>query len=100
MTSDKTEETLDLAFANQIINLANDYRADGMPVDEIAVGLRHAAANFSAFAYFQSENKDIDPNTMADEFVNLLAHYLERHQPPKQPAQGLYQLVEQAKNET
>ncbi len=99
MTSENTQETLGVQIANQIINIANTRLEDGLPADEIASGLRHAAANFSAFSYFRSENKDMDPNAMVDEFVNLLTHYLERHQPTEQPATGLHQLVEQAKNE-
>jgi len=86
-------------IANQIINIANARREDGLPVDEIAAGLRHAAANYSAFAYFSSENQDFDPNAIADEFVKLLTNYLELHQPTNQPTHGLYQLIEQAKNE-
>jgi hypothetical protein len=99
MTSDNTQETLNVQIANQIINIANARHEDGLPVDEIAAGLRHAAANFSAFAFFRANNQDLDPNVIADEFVNQLHHYLELHQPTKQPAHGLYQLIEQAKNE-
>jgi len=99
MTPDDTNETLGVQIANQIINIANTRLEDGLPADEIAIGLRHAAANFSAFAYFRSENRDIDPNAIVDEFINQLTHYLDRHQPAEQPAQGLHQLVEQAKNE-
>ena len=99
MSSDNTQETLSVQVANQIINIANDRHEGGFSVDEIAAGLRHAAANFSAFAYFRSENKGLDPNAIADEFVNLLTQYLERHQPTEQPAHGLFQLIEQVKNE-
>ena len=97
--ADNTQETLSVQIANQIINIANDRHKDGSSVDEIAAGLRHAAANFSAFAYFRSEKKGLYSNAIADEFVNLLTQYLERHRPTEQPAQGLYQLIEQAKNE-
>ena len=89
MTTDNTQETLSVQIANQIINIANARHKDGLPVDDIAAGLRHAAANFSAFAYFRSKNQDLDPNAIADEFVNQLHHYLERHQPTEQPAHGL-----------
>jgi hypothetical protein len=99
MTSDNTQETLSVQIANQIINIANARHEDGLPVDEIADGLRHAAANFSAFAFFRINNQDLDPNAIADEFVNQLHHYLELHQPTKQPTHGLYQLIEQVKNE-
>jgi hypothetical protein len=99
MTTDNSQETLGVQVANQIINIANKRLEEGLPADDIAAGLRHAAANFSAFSFFRSENKDLDPNAMVDEFVTFLTHYLERHQPVEQPAQGLHQLVEQAKNE-
>ena len=99
MTSDITQESLSVQIANQIIEIANSRCGDGSPADEVAAGLRHAAANFSAFAYFRSENRDFDANAITDEFVNFLTRYLELHQPAEQPAQGLYQLIEQAKNE-
>ena len=99
MTSDNTQETLSVQIANQIINIANDRHEDGLPVDEIAAGLRHAAANYSAFAYFQSENKALDPNAIANEFIEFLTHYLDLHKPEEKPRHGLYDLIEQAKNE-
>jgi hypothetical protein len=99
MTSDDTPESLSVQVANQIINIANARQEDGLPVDDIAAGLRHAAANFSAFAYFQSENKDFDPNAIANEFVDFLTHYLDLHKPEEKPRHGLYDLIEQAKNE-
>jgi len=97
-----SSETLSIQIANQIINIANTRREDGLPADEIASGLRHAAANFSAFAYYQSENKDHDPNAIVDEFVNVFSHYLDLHKPKEPQANsnlGLHNLVEQVKNE-
>ena len=99
MSENNTEESLGVQIANQVINIANTRLEEGLPADDIAAGMRHAAANFSAFAFFRTENKAIDPNAIVDEFVNLLEHYLDKHQPAEQPAQGLHQLVEQAKNE-
>jgi hypothetical protein len=99
MTSDNTQESLGVQIANQIISIANARLEDGLPADEIAAGLRHAAANFSAFAYFRSEHQDLDSSAIVDEFASRLNYYLERHQTTEQPAQGLYQLVERAKHE-
>ena len=99
MTSDNTQEPLGVQIANQIINFANARLEDGLPADEIAAELRHAAANFSAFAYVRSEIQDLDSSAIVDEFASQLNYYLEQHQPTEQPAQGLYQLVEQAKHE-
>lgn len=99
MSTEDTSETLGVQIANQIINIANSRLEDGLPSDDIAAGLRHAAANFSAFAFFRSSNEALDPNAIVDEFVGYFTHYLERHQPDEQPARGLHALVEQAKNE-
>ena len=54
----------------------------GVLPDEIAAGLRHAAANFSAFAYFRTEKKELDPNKIVDEFISLFTHYLDKHNEP------------------
>lgn len=86
-------------IANQIIDMANTSLAGGATAEEIASGLRHAAANFSAFAFFRSEKVPRDPNTTVEEFVKFFEHYLDVHQPKTEPAQGLKQLIEQAKGE-
>jgi hypothetical protein len=99
MTSDSPQETLSVQIANQIINIANSRHEDGLPVGEIAAGLRHAAANFSAFAYFRAEKETTNPDAIANEFVDLFVNYLELHQPKEQSTPGLYKLIDQAKNE-
>jgi len=99
MSEDSDKQTLSIQIANQIINIANTRLEEGLTADEIASGLRHAAANFSAFSYFKSDKKDLDPNGIVDEFVNVLTHYLDRHDPKEPPASGLQKLIEQAKNE-
>ena len=68
-------------------------------MEEIASGLRHAAANFSAFTYYKQQNDEKNPEVIVDEFISFLNHYLERHGSQKKPAEGLGQLIEQAKNE-
>ena len=99
MSEASDQETLAIQIANQIINIANNRLEEGLTADDIASGLRHAAANFSAFSYFKSDKKDLDPNTIVDEFVNVFTHYLDRHNPKDPPASGLQELIEQAKNE-
>lgn len=91
------EETLSVQIANQIINVANARLADGVPPAEIAQGLRHAAANFSAFA--AGHEPDADPDKIFEEFAQLLAYYLGRHAEGKAPASGLHQLVAKVKDE-
>ncbi len=88
-----------MAIANQIIDFANTAMAGGASAEEVASGIRHAAGNFSAFAFFRSEQRPRDPNDTVEEFVKFFEHYLNVHQPQSEPAQGLKQLIEQAKGE-
>ena len=99
MSEENDQQTLSVQIANQIVNMANDRLNDGIEADDISAGLRHAAANFSAFAYFRTQNKKLDPNAIVDEFISLFTHYLDRHNDQEKPAQGLQDLIEQAKNE-
>ena len=96
------DDTLSLQIANQIINVANARMQDGVQPDEVAAGLRHAAANFSAFVYAsqQGGGGGTDPGLVVEEFARLLEYYLGRHQPKKKPGEGLKQLIEQVKRET
>ena len=93
-------KTLSIQLANQIINVANSHLEEGMRVDAIAAGLRHAAANFSAFAH-HTEGGDEDKLTpIVEDFLQMFEYYLERHAPKQsQPGGGLSDLIEQAKKE-
>ncbi len=95
--SDPNDETLSVQIANQIINVANSRLQDGVPPDEVAAGLRHAAANFSAFV--SQRHPDADPALLAGEFAQLLEFYIGRHKPGDNPAGGLKNLIEQAKSD-
>ncbi len=102
MTDQPEDDTFSMQIANQIINLANARLQEGAPGDEVALGLRHAAANFSAFAeHHRQDGGDI--GRIAGEFANFLEYYLERHgangQPKEAPAAGLQQLIKQVKDE-
>ncbi len=95
---DHQDDTLSLQIANQIINVANARLQDGASPEEVVQGLRHAAANFSAFVVSRRHDKDADPGQVVEEFARLLEFYLDRHKPDS-PAGGLGKLIEQAKNE-
>lgn len=99
MTSNTPQQTPDVQIANQIIDLANTRLQNGDDAEDIAAGLRHAAANFSAFAFFRSPITPKDPNDTVDAFASYFEHYLNVHQPATQPGQSLTDLVEQAKGE-
>ncbi|MCH8237562.1 MAG: DUF3144 domain-containing protein [Proteobacteria bacterium] len=98
------DDTLSLQIANQIINVANARIQDGAQPGEVAAGLRHAAANFSAFVNASQQDgggsDGADPGLVVEEFARLLEYYLGRHQPKTEPGEGLKQLIEQVKRET
>ena len=101
MASEPPNETPSIQIANQIINIANTRIKDGMLPDDVAQGLRHAAANFSAFVEYRKGGGD--PEAIFEEFAQLLKYYLSRHDLPEQqtasPAGGLNELVKQVKEE-
>ncbi len=110
MADQPEDDTFSMQIANQIINIANTRMQEGAPGDEVALGLRHAAANFSAFAEHhrnsgRQDGGDGDNNLgrIVEEFANFLEYYLGRHgtnsQPEDAPAAGLAQLVKQVKDE-
>jgi hypothetical protein len=99
MTSDDIPETEQVSLSNHIINLANSAMEDGHGVEEIAESLRHAAANFSAFAFFRTDQSPKDPNHTVESFISLFEHYLDTHRPEDTSGHGLMQTIAQAKNE-
>ncbi len=101
---DPTEDlkTLSIQLANQIINIANKQLEDGIPVEAIATGIRHAAANFSAFAHHGSEGGDKGIQNIVEDFLQMFEYYLERHAPTQTTSKtesSLTALIDQAKNE-
>ena len=114
MADQPEDDTFSIQLANQIINIANSRMQEGAPVDEVALGLRHAAANFSAFTEHRrqdSGNGDYNLGRIVEEFAGFLEYYLGRHGANGQPedgpdgeddggpAAGLKQLVKQVKDE-
>lgn len=99
MTSDDQQPPYSMKFANDIINLANSSLEQGHTPDELAEGMRHAAANFSAYTFFRSEDLPKDPNHTVENFVKFFEYYLDVHNPKEDPGQGLAQTVAQAKDE-
>ncbi|NQU62294.1 MAG: DUF3144 domain-containing protein [Rhodospirillales bacterium] len=96
--NDENDETLAVQIANQIINVANARMQEGAQPDEVATGLRHAAANFSAFVFQRGLGGPDDAGHLLEEFGSLLEYYLGRHAEGEQPT-GLGALIEQAKND-
>ncbi len=99
MNDNETAKTLSVQIANEVVSLANTKLESGLSSADIAAGLRHAAANFSAFALYQQTSDLDDAKECVEEFVRYFEYYLDRHQPADKPQGGLYQLIEEAKNE-
>ena len=65
-------------------------------------GMRHAAANFSAFVAYHMDPEAISDGRLLEEFQHMLEYYAQVHGGPPQEQQtptGLHQLVNQVKDE-
>ena len=98
MADEPKDDTLSVQIANQVINVANARLGDGVGADDIAAGLRHAAANFSAYA-LNARRDPPDPAVAVEEFMRFFDYYLERHKTQKAPTAGLQQLIDRVKGE-
>ena len=96
---DHDADTLSVQIANQIINVANKRMEEGMRPDVIAAGLRHAAANFSAFVACHTEPEMITDGHLTEEFHHMLDYYGQVHGGQGPQATGLHNLVNQVKDE-
>ena len=98
--SEEDRHTLSIQIANQVINIANTRLEEGLDPVDISAGIRHAAANFSAFAVANSDKpEDVDPTFFAEEFLQMYAYYLEKHSETVKPKSGLEALISQVKDE-
>ena len=89
-----------LRMANELIKTANDKLETGMHPLDIASAIRHAAANFTAFAYAQGTGDALDTASVMEEFRQWLDNYDKLHRENKaRPLTDLERLVEQVKNE-
>ncbi|NQV43763.1 MAG: DUF3144 domain-containing protein [Rhodospirillales bacterium] len=94
-----SEKELGVHMANEIIVLANDKLETGLHPLAIADALRHAAANFTAFAFAHGTDEALNQNEIIQDFKQMLDYYDSRHREGAKPLSGLEQLVEQVKNE-
>jgi len=99
--SSTDDDTLSVQIANQFINVANARLSDGVDPLQVALGLRHAAANFSAFVTAHGEDGG-KFNEIVEGFAQMFDYYIKRQRPDDAGgtgSTGLNQLIEQAKNE-
>ena len=89
----------DIEIANELITFANDKQEAGIHPTVIAAAFRHAAANFTAFAYADDTNKPLATERIMEDFRQALEFYDERHRGDTSSKTSLERIVEQAKRE-
>ncbi|MDE0796629.1 MAG: DUF3144 domain-containing protein [Alphaproteobacteria bacterium] len=85
-------------IANELIEFANEKQEAGVDAAVIAAALRHAAANYTAFA-FHATGGPLDTEDIVEEFVRFLHFYDGRHRSGARPMTPLEKLVKQVEDE-
>ena len=89
----------DIEIANELITFANDKQEAGTHPTVIAAAFRHAAANFTAFAYAHDTNEPLATESIMEEFLRTLEFYDKHHRGKAPPMTSLEKLIEQVKSE-
>ena len=92
------ENEVSLRIANELVEFANNKLEAEIHAMVIAAAFRHAAANFTAFAYHGTDDP-LDTESIMEEFLRLLEFYDSRHRGEARPMTALERLVEQVKND-
>ncbi len=92
------ENEVSLGIANELVEFANNKLDAGIDPVVIAAAYRHAAANFTAFAYHGTDDP-LDTESIIGEFLQLLEFYDSRHRGEARAMTALERLVEQVKND-
>ena len=92
------ENEVSLRIANELVEFANNKLAAGIDPVVIAAAYRHAAANFTAFAYHGTDDP-LDTESIMEEFLRLLEFYDSRNRGEARPMTGLERLVKQVEGE-
>ena len=95
----RDDNEANVRMANEFVEIANDKLAAGIHPLDIASAIRHAAANFTAFANVHGTDDALDTTSVMEEFLPLLDYYDKRHRDKTRPPTDLERLVEQVKNE-
>ncbi len=86
-------------IANEFVEFANNMLDAEIHPIVIASALRHAAANFTAFAHAQGTDDPLPTEGIMEEFLRSLESYDTHHRSKAPPMTSLEKLVEQVKNE-
>ena len=92
------QEEVSLGIANELVEFANNKLDAGVHPMVMASGLRHAAANFTAFA-FRASGDPLDTESIMEDFSRFLQFYDSHHRGKARPMTGLERLVNQVERE-
>lgn len=90
---------LENELANELIKFANNKLDAGINPTVIASAIRHAAANFTAFANAHVTDDPLATESIMEEFLRRLEFYENHHRGKARPMTALERLVEQVKSE-
>ena len=85
-------------IANELIEFANNKLEASVDSAVIAAAMRHAAANFTAFALHATE-APLNTEDIVEEFVGWLHYYDDRLRSGARPMTPLEKLVKQVEDE-
>ena len=91
-------EEVSRGIASELVEFANNKLDAGIHPMVIASALRHAAANFTAFA-FSATDDPLDTERILENFLRFLRLYDSHHQGEARPMMGLERLVQQVEKE-
>ena len=92
------QEAVSIGIANELVEFANNKLGAGVNPMVIASALRHAAANFTAFA-FRATGDPLDTESIMEDFLRFLQYYDSHHRGEAHPMTGLERLVKQVEKE-
>ena len=92
------QDEVSRGIANELIEFANNKLDAGIHPMVIASALRHAAANFTAFA-FSATDDPLDTEGVMEDFLRFLRLYDSHHRGEARPMTDLERLVQQVERE-
>ncbi len=92
------QEEVSIGIANELVDFANNKLDAGVNPMVVASALRHAAANFTAFA-FRATDDLLDTESIMEDFLRFLQIYDSHHRGEARPMTGLERLVKQVEKE-
>jgi len=92
------QEKVSTAIANELVEFANNKLDTGVNPMVVALALRHAAANFTAFAFRATEDP-LDTDGIMEDFMRFLQFYDRHHRGETRSTTALERLVKQVEKE-